>query len=323
MMKEILYKGKTLMTAILVVMGATSCQYKDFESEGGTELLPVIVDFDWAKVDSVPHAMRVAFYSQDKIDNSKNYIFFDLPKSIWPARGKLPGGFYNVVAWNNDTEHVLTDDYNMQNKLYATTPQYNTKENVEIPTVLDSIYNGQQVLYCPDYMVHSYNTPISVLEKNKRITLVPDSMIITVDYKINGIRGLSWVKQVRGAINNVAAKRYINIQNKTENAVAVMFDCKYNQVDNAIYGSFYVFGVNPTDQNNLPHKIVLFFWTDSGKVYLPIDVTDIFAKYKQGNPKIYIEIPSLDIDIRDYISSKNTFDINLEEWENINIDVGF
>ena len=269
MMKEILYKGKTLMTAILVVMGATSCQYKDFESEGGTELLPVIVDFDWTKVDSIPHAMR------------------------------------------------------MQNKLYATTPQYNTKENVEIPTVLDSIYNGQQVLYCPDYMVHSYNTPISVLEKNKRITLVPDSMIITVDYKINGIRGLSWVKQVRGAINNVAAKRYINIQNKTENAVAVMFDCKYNQVDNAIYGSFYVFGVNPTDQNNLPHKIVLFFWTDSGKVYLPIDVTDIFAKYKQGNPKIYIEIPSLDIDIRDYISSKNTFDINLEEWENINIDVGF
>ena len=316
--------GKTFIAALIAVVGVTSCQYKDFDYDGGAaKLLPVIVDFDWNKVDSVPHAMRVAFYSQDNVENSDNYIFFDLPQSIWPATVKLPGGFYNIVAWNNDTEHVLTDNYSKQEKLYATTPQYNTKDTGEIPVVLDSIYDGQQVYYCPDYMTHSYNTPAAILESNTKITLVPDSMVITVNYKVHGVKGLSWVKQIRGAINNVAGKRYINFNNKTEKAVAVMFDSNYNQVENTVYGSFYLFGVNPLEQDGLSHKMVLFFWTDSGKVYLTIDVTDIFAQYKQGNPEINIEIPSLDIDIRDYISSENTFEIDLEEWENINIDVGF
>ena len=205
------------------------------------------------------------------------------------------------------------------------TPPYNSRGSFDTPTVVDSLFNGQKVLDYPDYMVHANKVDVEVLYgvNNQMLTLNPDSMVVTIDYIIHGIGGLSWVKQIRGAINNVAGKRYIAFDNRTEDAVSVMFDCRYNDEDSLVYGSFYVFGIEPTEITNLNHKMILFFWMNGGKVYLPIDVTNAFAAYRRENKKILIDIPSLGIDLRDYISSKNTFDIDLDEWEDVKIDIGF
>jgi hypothetical protein len=102
-----------------------------------------------------------------------------------------------------------------------------------------------------------------------------------------------------------------------------MFDCKYNVKDSLVYGSFYVFGIEPTMLQDLSHKMVLFFWMDQAKIYLPIDETEVFEAYRREDRKIVIDVPSLGIDLRDYVSTKNTFNVDLDEWENINVDVGF
>ena len=315
----------------LMTAGMTSCEYKELEE--GSALTPVTIHFDWQEnLDSVPDAipgsMRVAFYPVNDLaraNMNKGYTFFDLPQSIWDATVQLPAGIYDVVAWNNDTEHVLTDKYGSQKTLHATTPPYNSRGTFDTPTVLDSIYNGQRVLDYPDYMVHAINTEEEIFygAKNQMITLSPDSMVVTIEYKIHGIGGLSWVKQARGAVNNVAGKRFMAYDNLTEDAVAVMFDCNYNAEDGLLYGKFYVFGIEPTEMSNLTHKMVFFFWMDAGKVYLPLDVTKIFAAYRRDQSKIVIDIPSLNIDLRDYVTSKNTFDIDLDDWDNVNIDIGF
>lgn len=322
--------GMVAVTALLTA-GLASCEYKELDEESA--LNPVTINFDWnEKLDnnpeSVPGSMRVAFYPADDLaraNMNKGYTFFDLPQSIWPATVQLPAGIYDVVAWNNDTEHVLTDKYGSQKTLHVTTPTYNSRGTFDTPSVLDSIYNGQRVLDYPDYMVHSINPEEEILYgvPSQKITLVPDSMVITVEYKIHGIAGLSWVKQARGAVNNVAGKRFIAYDNLTEDAVAVMFDCSYNAEDSLLYGKFYVFGIEPTELNNLTHKMVFFFWMDAGKVYLPIDVTKIFANYRKDQTKIVIDIPSLNIDLRDYVSTKNTFDIDIDKWDDVNIDIGF
>lgn len=322
----------TMITAMMAVSallttGLSSCEYKDLDD--GSELNAVTINFDMeSKIDSVPGSMRVAFYPVDalaKANMNKGYTFFDLPQSIWPTTVQLPAGIYDVVAWNNDTEHVLTNKYGSQVTLHATTPPYNSRGTFDTPTILDSLYNGQRVLDYPDYMVHATSTEEEILygAKNQVISLTPDSMVVTVEFKVHGIGGLSWVKQARGAVNNVAGKRFMAYPNRTEDAVAVMFDCQYNDQDSLLYGKFYVFGIEPTELNDLTHKIVFFFWMDAGKIYLPIDVTDIFAAYRRNQSRIMIEIPSLGIDLRDYVSSKNTFDINFEDWEDVKIDIGF
>ena len=316
---------KMIIVSVLLIAGLSSCEYKPLEEY--REYNDVIIDFDWNKVESVPNAMRVAFYPLDetgKKNMSKGYTFYDLPKSIWPASIQIPIGLYDVVAWNNDTEHVICDKYNSQQTLYATTPEYQPRGTFDTRTVLDSIYNGQKVLDYPDYMVHAIEREIPVsIGNTQKITLTPDSMVITINYKLHGVGGLSWVKQIRGAVNNVAGKRYIAQDNATSDDVAIMFDCQYNAEDSLIYGSFYVFGIEPTDMRNLSHKMVFFFWMDAGKIFIPIDVTKIFQECSLNNKEINIEIPSLQIDLRDYISSKSTFDVNIDEWDDLNIDIGF
>ena len=103
--------GMLAMSAVLTA-GLYSCEYKDLED--GSVLNPVTINFDFNAVDSFPNAMRVAFYPVDDLaraNMTKGYTLFDLPKTIWPAQVQLPAGIYDVVAWNNDTEHVLTDKY--------------------------------------------------------------------------------------------------------------------------------------------------------------------------------------------------------------------
>lgn len=324
--KNIKQRGVTACCIVAAITAFSSCDYKSLE-EYSHELSTLKLDFEWARVDSVPQAMRVAFYPADDDTRSNftlGYTFFDLPKTIWPASIKLPPGIYHVTAWNNDTEHIITDKYGSQATLFATTQDYTVRGTFDIPSVLDSIYNGQRVLDYPDYMVHANEIDYDIqYASEQELLLRPDSMVITIDFLIRGIGGLSWVKQIRGSINNVAGKRFMAYPNRSEESVAMMFDCRYNAADSLVYGSFYVFDVEPTNLNNLIHKMVFFFWMDGGKVYLPIDITEHIANYRHEQKKIIIDIPSLGIDLRDYISSKNTFDIELDEWEDININIGF
>lgn len=318
-----------LMTAAMAFQAVmTSCDYKDLDEGGYSDMHTFTIDFDWTKTDSIPEAMRVVFYPADeqaKNNMTKGYTIFDLPQSFWPAEVQLPAGIYDVTAWNNDTEHVITDKYGKQQSVNATTPTYNARGTFDTPSVLDSLYDGQRVLDYPDYMVHANKVDLDVSHKDdNRLMLTPDSMVVTIDYYVRGIGGLSWVKQIRGAVNNVAGKRYMAYDNLTEKAVAVMFDCQYSAEDSLVYGRFYVYGIEPTESiQALAHKMTLFFWMEGGKVFLPIDVTGIFARIRKDQKKMLIDIPPLDIDLRDYISSENTFDVNLDEWENINIDIGF
>lgn len=320
------------MVMTITALSLASCKYKDLEDGGEyvCDMKTVTLDFAWEKVDSsaVPGAMRVAFYPADKLTRAtltKGYAFFDLPKTIWPASIQLPAGTYHVTGWNNDVENIITDNYGSRETLFATTPAYQTKDNVDVFAVLDSIYQGQAVLDHPDYMVHGNEMDVQVLadESEQTVTLHPDSMVVTMEYYVRGIGGLERVRQVRGAINNVAGKRFMAYPNLAEDSVAVMFDCNYNAADSLVYGQLNVFGIEPTDlRDRLQHKLVLFFWMDNGRVYIPIDITKLYATFRKDQSRVVIDIPSLGIDLRNKMES-NGFDVGLDEWDDVNIDVAF
>ena len=313
-----------LVTALSMFL--FSCEYKDLvDSEA---LNAVTIHFDTSKIEEVPGSMRVAFFPVDdmaKANIRKGYTVFDLPRTIWPATVQIPDGIYDIVAWNNDTEHIITDNYSCQSTLYAATAKYRSRGTYDTPAVLDSIFEGQPILDYPDYMVHAIQAEEQIFNKTQtnNVILTPDSMMITVNLKVSGIKGLSWAKHIRGAINNVAGKRYIAYDDHTEDSVVVMFDCSYSSEDSVIYAQFNVFGMEPYEIKNLPHKVVLFFWLETGKVFIPMDASMAIIDDKNQRYHIDMEFPTLNIDLREISSSKNTFDIDVEQWEDVEIEIGF
>ena len=317
-----------LTTTILLFAGLTSCEYKDLDD--GSILSTVTIDFDTKNVGQSPTAMRAVFYPADQLTMSnmtKGYTIFDCPRSNWPTNCRIPAGRYFVTAYNNDTENIIIEQMNSRDNIKATTFNY-ARGQQQKPSVIDSIYNNQNVLDCPDYMVHAvannYHEIEVVAGENKTITLFPDSMIVNINFKIEGIKGLDWVREVKGSLNNVAGKRYITPENVTEDSVAVMFDCEFNAEENTVYGSFNVFGLYPSNSTIiLSHKMVLYFWMNSGQIFLPIDVTDNINNAGKNGCEIKIEIKDLNVNLKDYVSNPNTFDINVDEWTDVNVEVGF
>ena len=317
-----------ISAVVMLAAGLTSCEYKDLDDP--SILSTITLDFDTLNVGQCPTAMRAVFYPADQYTMSNmtmGYTIFDCPRTNWPTNCRIPAGKYYITTYNNDTGNILVEQMNDRENIKATSLEY-ARGHQEKPSVIDSIYNNQLVLDCPDYMVHAVANNYREIEvapgESKTIKLFPDSMVVKVNFNLKEIKGLDWVRECRGSLNNVAGKRYITPDNVTEDSVAVMFDCNFNPEENTVYGSFYVFGLYPSNSTIvLSHKMVMYFWMNKGQVFLPIDVTEVINKAGREGNDVTIEIDNLDINLKDYVSTPNTFDINVDEWTDVNVEVGF
>ena len=313
-----------LYIAVLTGILTSSCEYQSLEKMESMERAEFTLDFAHDRVDSIPTEYRVAFYPADEktLENiTTGYMLYDMVNG--PHILNLPVGTYRVTAWNHDTEHVMTNGYGNRNMVSATTQQYHSRSAFDTPKVVDSLYNGQTILDYPDYMVHA-NVETFILDagpQEKHLTLHPDSMVITMTVNIGGVRGLSEVLEARGSINNVPGVRYIAKENLTKDSVVVIFDCEVDAEQNTVRAKFYLFGLEPTDFPGLEHKLVLYFWLRAGKVYIPIDVTNLFNKARQNGSGVEVNIPDLNIDLRDYITSSSGYEVTVDEWDNIHIGI--
>ena len=181
--------------------------------------------------------------------------------------------------------------------------------------ILDSIYKGQKVLDYPDYMVHANKTQVKILQDvdNQRVVLRPDSMVITIDVHLGGIRGLENCKSIRAAINNMRGRRYMAFDNLTEDKVAIAFEAFPNAADSCVNARFWVFGIEPSALSQDLRTLVTFFWMRGGRVFLPLDVTETFEGLKEDDKHVVISMPDLDIDLNDYIK-KGGMDVDVDDW---------
>lgn len=312
-----------ILSAALLTAGLASCEYQDIAQPAVLERAEFTLDFDHGRVDSVPSEYRVAFYPADEQtrENITNgYMLFDLLQGSHKL--SLPCGSYKVTAWNHDTEHVLTNGYGTRDLVNATTQAYRSRGAFDTPKVVDSLYHGQTILDYPDYMTHANveNFILQSTEAEQKLILTPDSMVVTVDLSIGGVRGLAEVLEARGSINNVAGKRYIAKDNFTEDSVVVIFDCTCQPETNTVKARFYLFGLEPTEFQNLEHKIILYFWLTAGKVYIPLDVTSLIAKAR-ATKVLNVHVEDLNIDLREYVSSSSGYEVTIDEWDNIHIGI--
>ena len=304
----------------LVMAGMlTGCEYKELTDIDDNSLRPkkkFLVDFDFKNVDNIPPSMRVVFWPTDFVMNQSGYTVFDVLNK--ETELELPVGTYNVTTWNNNTEYVIYSIQGNREETYATTGSYSPHGNVQIPKVLDSLYNGQKVLDYPDYMVHANRMGFQLINDGaqQKLMLDVDSMVVTVEVKLKGVAGLEWCQNIRGAINNVAGKRLMAFPNATDEPVTIMFDGQSHASDNTVTAKFYVFGIEPTNITSLSHKMVFFFWLTGGQVFIPMDVTNAIHRYNREDKYVYIESPELDIDLRKYMVNGDTgIIVDADDWE--------
>ena len=84
---------------------------------------------------------------------------------------------------------------------------------------------------------------------------------------------------------------------------------------------FHLFGLEPTDAKNLSHKVYLYFWLRTGKVYIPIDVTRLIHNVGREASRLEIAIENLNIDLREYITGASGYEVAVDDWEDIRIGV--
>lgn len=306
--------GIAYLAVVFTALSLSSCQYKDLEDDSPWSRRPAVtVGFDWGAVDSIPGGMRVAFYAVGSGDYSQGYTFYDIGNRDSTIR--IAAGTYDVTAWNNDCSHVLTGGYSSRTTVNATTLNYSTHGLYVMDEILDSIYSGQKVLDYPDYMVHANKTQVKILQDvdNQRVVLRPDSMVITIDVYLGGIRGLENCKSIRAAINNMRGRRYMAYDNYTEDKVAIAFEAFPNAADSCVNARFWVFGIDPSVLSQDLRTLVTFFWMKGGRVFLPLDVTEAFVGLKEDDKHVVINMPDLDIDLNDYIK-KGGMDVDVDDW---------
>ena len=158
-------------------------------------------------------------------------------------------------------------------------------------------------------------TQVKILQDvdNQRVVLRPDSMVITIDVYLGGIRGLENCKSIRAAINNMRGRRYMAYDNYTEDKVAIAFEAFPNAADSCVSARFWVFGIDPSALSQDLRTLVTFFWMKGGRVFLPLDVTEAFVGLKEDDKHVVINMPDLDIDLNDYIK-KGGMDVDVDDW---------
>lgn len=304
----------SLIYLFLLSLLTVSCEYKeltDMDNIGDYKTISVI--FDDSNIDEVPASMTVAFFPKDKQLINKDAFIFDIP--YYNAEVKLPTNQYAAVTWNNNTEHIIINNIDSYDS-YASTGEYSPHGDSMLSHVLDSIYNHQKVYDFPDYMVHGFKDDIVIGTESKQIITLPlDSMVTVVNLSIGGIENLSLCYNIRAALNNLEGTRYMGYYNRTGDMSVVMFDMKAVPDENRIKASFYVFGC----RKDLSHKLTLFFWLNGGKVYIPLNITDYISF--DGDNKISVNIPSINIDLEKYVkkpdpgdSDKPGIKVDVDEW---------
>lgn len=320
-MKEIV---RFFLMAVLV-MSMVSCDFKEVD-EAGTGRLDI--KFDFEHVDSVPGSMKIIFYpvGGHAVDMIKQgYTTMD-----WTADNTkitLPSGVYNVTAFSLDGEHVFYTGETRRETLRLVTDGYYFGEATRAAKtpneVVDSIYPGQELRFAPNYVVKANENLLYVddYQPEQKIVMQADSMTTTLAINIKGVSGLQFVTDCEGVLGGLAKYGDPTPEGVASDSTVMGFPMTVKADEKMISTTIQVWGVNPMEDPYIQHKLTLFFWMDDAKVFVPVDITEALREASVKDRTVNVDI-QLDINVRESVGASGGFDINLDPWDDINVDVG-
>lgn len=287
----------TLMLAVFLLT-LSSCEHKDLYMVD-SNLVKVMVNFDYTNVDRTPTAMRVLFYpiQADSVSTGAP-LMFDLNGTGGVVN--IPEGDYKVLSYNVDNENIIeVNDNDFSNfRLTTSSTMVDVDNNSGGEKARMRALFGQNLpkaegekeylLYDePDWTCRCFcerfhvNPPTTTTRTDGAVapsevpslTLAAEPALVTLEFDVTGIDGLSRASFVRATISGVAASYCMATGTPSSETGMVSFACKIIPEEGIVRGTVKLWGYQPEDIEDIQQYLNIYVWSSSGNYYFTNEVT--------------------------------------------------
>lgn len=290
----------------------SSCQYKDFD-DGSTTARPVKFVYDYSSLDFSPKMMRLVIYPLD--GQFSRPVVRDFRDSLTVS---LPPGRYSVVAFNNDSEILRYSGYEeLQGNVKITSGLADTTKLAGLRTRAEAAYYDY-----PDPTAVVYNNTVTVaggifLGEEQRVTLTPTRATHYVDVQIEGMQNLHLLTGITFSLDGCYVEYFPTERGcGSAKASVVSHDVFKNPDERLIYATFSVFGLDLGETHTLRMLVeganfrkVFSCNLDGDKLHYADNGWDYIIRLK------------CDFDIKDLVPVRGTFDVKVDDWNDVNVDI--
>lgn len=322
-------KNKWLL--LLLILFATACQNKDLCDDGdcspGNVSVKVVVN--WENVQDA-RAMRMNIFSQT--DGVTDYGRDAIPVSGEKYISLVENAAYRPLCYDYYASNIYFRDETTLNQFeaYVLEASRATYNNLATPVPGESTVTDAG----GDFYVHSWLENFDVIFCDTSVLVInfyPENKIRTFTYRINNVKGASYVTEARGAISGMAATYYFHTDEMTTVRSTVLFEnAKVGKTSTGveyIEGSFTTFGPVHPYQNRFTIELLVgssyytAYWDVSGQI--DETMTDREAKLARDGYDILIDNNRLP-EIPDPGGSgggdnSGGFEIGVGDWDNVEI----
>ncbi len=301
--------GLLICLAIAWVL-LSACEHKELCYDH-PHFTTVRVDFDWSQIDKeeMPEGMRVVFYPTDGGDS----WIFDFPEGKGQTI-ELPQKEYQTVCYNYDTRGIDWTGQDSYRELTAETRKVASPDSIAMRAVSGFLCSS------------ALDSVVLKEQPNGSETVVlfqPRRNVCRYTYEIRGLKELSRVAALRAGLSDMGGSLNLAADSIPEDlSETVLFGGEVK--DSLIVGKFYTFGWSQkgeTDHN----QFRLYVKSTAGKMYkLDADVTEQIRKVPlKGHIGDVHLIIYLDFSIPNDPNgdTQSGFEVNVDEWEDIYIDI--
>jgi len=320
---------KNSLILLLLVLLAVSCQNKELCDDGdcisGNVTIKVVVN--WEDPENEARVMRMNIFSQTDgvIDYGRDAI---------PASGEK---YISLVE--NASYRPLCYDYNSKVSFRSETTleqfqAYTPGAYRETYNTLATPVQGEATVIDPggDFYVHSWleNFDVVFCDTVLVLNFYPKNILRKFTYRINNVKGASYLNEGRGAISGMAAVYYFHTGGLATERSTVLFENSRMGVTSTgmeyIEGSFMTFGPVHPYQNRFTIELLAgnnyhtAYWDVSGQINETM--ADREAKLARDGYDILIDndgrVPEIP-DPGEGGGSGSGFEIDVEDWDNVDV----
>jgi hypothetical protein len=305
---------KKLLILTLTVAGFASCRHKDLWW-GEYDAAPINVAIHWEgelEGKEPVKGMRVHLFS---LDENPHYGMADHPAEGGPVH-LIHGSRHFTVAYHYHASSIyFRNDTDMDNlEAYFAPVSRGTysrafPDQYTVASTPDDFYVGVN----EDYTVADSGQP-----SNGDIHIWPESVLVTYNFIVKGVKNADDMSEARGAITGMSGTYLLTQQKAGTSATTLLFSATKDGENDCITGSFSTFGKLDDLRKDFTIEIIYPSATGTGYITRTWDVSDQvdIDTPVDNDPTTYeIVIENAEIEIpRAGSSGGGGFDIDVNDW---------
>ncbi len=306
-------KKALIFTAALAALAATSCQHHPlWWGDDQDDPINVAIHWEGEMAGKEPaKGMRVHLFS---LSEHPHYGKADHPATGGPVHLSHGSSHFTVVYHYHASNIYFRNDTDMDNfeayfaPMTRATYSRAFPEQYTVTAASDDFFVGVN----EQYTVAGHDE-----DSNGDIHVWPESVLVTYDFIVKGVRNAKDISEARGAITGMSGTYLLTQQRAGTSSSTLLFGASKDEQNNCITGSFRTFG-RLDGRKDFTIEIIYPSATGTGYITKTWDVSDQvdIDTPVDNDPTTYeIIIEDADIDIpRAGTAGGSGFDIDVNDW---------